>query len=405
MSCEAQHAFKYTGHLTGGEVLKRRSLASILSDGRAWGAAVAAWHSAPGFSLLSSYDDAGARWLGHEALIQSMRGDVIAQRGRGVVTDFAEMIDRSERLSAIFDHYASTAGRLGGLHRLEDEINVPIPARTGSRSSSRYRFQGFLDGYLDNGTAGVDWPVEFKLRAQLTPREHIERSRQIRWYAWGLRRETGRDIGGVIVDERLNEVPKPARLVKGKKKGTFAPSHAKDQLCLPEAYIALCAEFDEDPHDDVVEVLSARDWQRRTHITFRPSELDEAGRELVSAGRLVAMLDSGDMYPVRNADKSRCSRCDYKAICSNPTDDAFIDTMFVRSVPKRLLGAVSGDSASRPRSGVGGHTRAERRSVQEQAATPESDFRPPVGSFADVRPSSPESSDTAPSGFNPFLLA
>ena len=56
LTCEGRHAFQYTGRLTGGETLKRKQIAVELSNGRAWGAAVAAWHGFPAdTSLLDAY--------------------------------------------------------------------------------------------------------------------------------------------------------------------------------------------------------------------------------------------------------------------------------------------------------------------------------------------------------------
>ncbi len=48
LDCQSKHAFAYTGRLTGGYALKPKSVAPQLREGRAWGAAVAAWHSTDG---------------------------------------------------------------------------------------------------------------------------------------------------------------------------------------------------------------------------------------------------------------------------------------------------------------------------------------------------------------------
>ena len=73
--------------------------------------------------------------------------------------------------------------------------------------------------------------VEFKLRKQLTPVKLIQLSRQIRWYAWARQQVTDRKVVGVLVDERLNEAPKPAGF---NKNGEL--SHAKNQVTTPELY-------------------------------------------------------------------------------------------------------------------------------------------------------------------------
>lgn len=334
LSCLAQWDMKYGGRLAG-STLRRKAVAPLLSDGRAWGAAVAAWHAAPDpFDLFVNFNPMLARWVAHQALRRSVEADVVKSFEQGVYVDVESEVERADRLAVIFDHYCSTAEKLPNLTLLEGELLTPIPSRGGKRASTRYRFHGFLDGFTIL-PGDEEWLVEFKLRKTLSTREQVEKMTQPKWYAWAYRQITGRTPAGVIVEERLNDAPKPARIVKGKKKGTFAPSHAKDQMTTPEAYIAVCQEFDEEPHDDVVEALSARDWQKRHWISYRPSEIEEAGRELVSAGLLIRQLDAGDLYPIRNARPGNCNNCDFRAICSNPADDFYVETLFERTVPKR----------------------------------------------------------------------
>jgi hypothetical protein len=323
LSCWAKWDFSYGGRLAG-DSLKPKEIAPILSNGRAWGAAVAAWHEHGGELL--------AGWYAQEALRESLAADESLMRAAGVPMVLEARLEAEERLTALLEHYMQTSVPLPNLTRVEGEINVPIPSRGGRRGSNAYRFQCFLDGYTSED--GKQWVVEFKLRNQLQPVPLIERSRQIRWYAWALARsQEGTDPVGVIVDERLNEVPKPARVLKGGK-----PSHAKDQMTTPERYAELCAEFGEVPKDDVIEALGARLWQQRVPLPFRRGEIDVAGQELVSAARLVRDLDSGLLTPIRNAKRQTCNGCRFERVCSEPGDRLYVDMLFDRVAPKRLRG-------------------------------------------------------------------
>ncbi len=337
-TCEAlaRWDFQYGGHLAGGVCYKRRQLAAGLGNGRAWGAAVAAWHAYPTpENLMAIYQAGMARMGAHSALRGAYRADVAAQLEKGIWVPPETQADREQWLGQILDHYCSTAEPLPNLTKLEGELSIPIPSRTGRRGSSRYRFEGFIDGFTEDGD--LEWIVEFKFRDQLTPLPLIELSRQIRWYAWSRQQETGRRVAGVIVDERLAEAPKPARLVKGKKKSEgLVPSHAKDQLCRPEDYVALCEEHDVEPKPEIIEALGARQWQQRHYIVFGPGELEESGKELVSAAKLIRDLDSGDRYPLRNAQAYICRGCKFKEICAHPTDRSFAATLYEERPPKRL---------------------------------------------------------------------
>jgi hypothetical protein len=338
-TCFAQHDYRYEGRLAG-DCLRPRQVAAALSDGRAWGAAVAAWHAsrAP-FDLFVDGSAAAARWAAHEAARASFDATQ--------TWDLERLVEHEDRVGAMLDHYMHTAEKLTSLTRLEGEFDVPIPSRTGRRASNRFRFTGFLDGFTVDEHEH-EWLVEFKLRRQLQRAELIQLSRQVHWYAWARQAETGRAVVGVIVDERLNEAPKPARIVKGRKSGQVAPSHAKDQMTTAESYIAVCQELGEDAHEDTIAALGARQWQKRTPIMFGPGELEEAGQELVSAARLIAMLDAGELHPVRNASAAHCNGCDFRPICSNPHDALYVDTLFERVPPKRLRGHSSATTLSEP---------------------------------------------------------
>lgn len=323
MTCWAKHAFAYTGHLTDGSTLKQKELAPILGDGRAWGAAVAAWHRASGgmFPL----------WEAHEALRASLKADEAEMADRGFPVDVGRRVEAENRLGAMLDHYSVTAEPLPNLTRLEGEIVVPLPSRSGSgRSSTRYRFQCFLDGYTAQD--GQQWIVEFKLRGRLTEPALLERQRQPPWYAWSLGRvQGGHRPTGVIVDERLNAVPNEPKINKNGK-----PSHDKAQVITSQSYVEACLERDEQPKMEVVASLDQRAWQQRFPLMLSQAELDTAGLELVSAAQLIRDLDSGQLTPIRNATRSNCQSCRYSQICANPQDHLLVDSLFERTVPKRL---------------------------------------------------------------------
>ena len=319
MECQASWDFTYGGHLAG-DALKPRATAPRLREGRAWGAAVAAWHANADLGPMPAFVPAV------KALEDSLAEDAAEQKDAGVYIpeDHAEF---SARLGSLLVHYTETADQLS-IDRLEDRLLVGIPSRNGGRKSTRYRFEGYVDGvHVDEQDR--TWVKEYKLRGRLSSLDQVQKSRQIRRYAWAYREIYGVDPAGVIVDERWNEIPKPARiLVSGK------PSHAKDQLTTSALYVEACGSAGDKPKVDVIEALDARRWQARHVVVFRPRELDETGRELVSAARLIQQLDSGDLFPVRNPSPSRCGGCAFKEICDEPTDD-LVDAYFWRVPPKR----------------------------------------------------------------------
>jgi hypothetical protein len=322
LTCWAKWDFRYGGSLAG-STLKSRSLAPLLAAGRAWGAAVAAWHSHSG-QLLSAYE-------AHTTLHRTLADDAKAVIDRGGYVDSNGMAEMAVRLGAILDHYMETATPLPNLTRMEAEFVVPTLGQGGG-SSNTYKFLAKIDGYLVD-LHGEQWIVEFKLRNALQDVALMERSRQYLWYAWALWRAQGHQTpAGVIVDERLHESPKlPATTEKGKKL-----SHKKAQLTTAPLYIDACAEAGVEPDPDTVAYLEARRWQQRVPLKYRSSEFETAGREIRSAARLIGQLDRGDLSPIRNASRGTCGHCDYRSICVNPQDDIYIDTLFERTVPKRL---------------------------------------------------------------------
>lgn len=312
LTCWARWDMAYGGRLAG-DCLEPKRLAPILSGGRAWGAAVAAYH-AESSNLLGP-------WAGHVALKDSLHAD-------GADAPLEERIQVEIRLSEMLDHYIASAGPLGNLSRLEEQLVEPLPSRTGQRRSGAYRFLCFIDGWTVDAD-GHAWLVEFKLRKQLTPLRQIVLGRQIRWYAWALEQHGIKPVG-VIVDERLNEVPKPPRILKSGK-----PSHAKDQLTTPEWYSMVCQEHEEDVNLETLVALGQRTWQQRAKIMFRAGEIEEAGHDLVSAAKLIRDLDSGELSPIRHASKMNCNGCRFRDVCSDPQDRYFVDELFDRKPPKR----------------------------------------------------------------------
>lgn len=342
LTCQARWDFAYGGHLSGGHTFRRRQLSAHLSNGRAWGAAAAAWHAADlraPLSLLTPVDGFGVKAAAHEALVASYAHDVATQAEVEVFVPVETQVEKVAWLGEVLDHYMSTAVKLPNLTRLEDELDIAIPSRTGKRASSKYHFNGFIDGFTVNEHEH-EFVVEFKLRDTLTPPDLIQLSRQVRWYAWSRQQETGLLVAGVLVDERLAEAPKPPRIVKAKRKSEgidgLVPSHAVDQLTTPEYYKAVCEEFDVEPHQDTLDALERRRWQQRVPIMFSPGELEEAGRELVSAAQTIRDLDTGQRYPVRNAQPQLCRSCRFKEACASPSDDLYLETLFIFTQPKRL---------------------------------------------------------------------
>jgi hypothetical protein len=140
---------------------------------------------------------------------------------------------------------------------------------------------------------------------------------------------------GIYIDERLNLVPTEPRIVKAGA-GLMRPSHAKDQAVVSEDYVATCRKYGVEPDPTTVAALDSRIWQRRTPLLFSEAEMEESGRELVAAGKLIGDLDSGALHPIRHASPMTCRPCRFKNVCPNPQDAGYVDTLFQRTVPKRL---------------------------------------------------------------------
>lgn len=349
LTCEAQWDFNYGGFLAG-DCLKPRAVPTRLQEGSAWGAAVAAFHAAKEDKLFDAI----------AAMAKSLDDEAEKLKRKGVY-DAEAHLAIAAKLRALLVQYAEEEETrdvpLEGLGRLEQELVVPLPSRSGKGDSNRYFMQVFFDGVYEDAD-GLFWLVEFKLRESLSALELITRGRQIRYYAWAYEREHGKPIAGVIVDERLNAQPKPPKIVNSKKgvgievevdvldketkeptgeKKTVwkAPSTDKAQLTTPDLYVQACEDYGVDVDEEMVAALGDRQWSARHRIFLTPREIAESGTELVSLGRQVAAVDSGEVYPVRNVKPQNCSGCRFREICNDPHDHELVDSLFDRRPPKR----------------------------------------------------------------------
>lgn len=353
LTCQAQWDFNYGGYLAG-TALRSKETPIILREGRAWGRAVAAFHAAEEDRLDAAII----------VLAEALEEDAEEQREAGFYDADAHR-QTAAKLRAVLEQYAQETEPLS-LDRLEHELFVPLPSRSGSGDSNRYRLQVLFDG-VHTDEQGQTWLVEFKLRGELSALELIANSRQIRYYAWAWQRETGQPVTGVIVDERLNAMPKPARWVRPKKKdegidvtpdqaaalgspysdaetdtygdeGKLARrtvSHAKDQLTTPELYVAACERAGVEPVQEALEQIALRKWSQRHPIFLTSTEIEESGRELVSLGRQIAAIDSGQIFPVRNVKPQNCRGCRFREICNEPNDVDLVEALFDRVPAKR----------------------------------------------------------------------
>ena len=354
LTCQAQWDFNYGGYLAG-SALRSRETPIILREGRAWGRAVAAFHAA--------HDD---RLEAAMVVLETALGEDAEEQFEAGFYDADVHKQTAAKLRAVLEQYAAETQPLT-LDRLEHELFVPLPSRSGSGGSNRYRLQVLFDG-LHTDEEGRTWLVEFKLRGELSALELIANSRQIRYYAWAWQRETNQAVAGVIVDERLNAMPKPARWVKPRKKDEGivvdpdqaedldAPysdkerelwnadecklarrtvSHAKDQVTTPERYLEACEKAGVEPDPESREQIASRLWSQRRDVFLTKTEIEESGRELVSLGRQIAAIDSGQIFPVRNVRPQNCRGCRFKGICNEPNDTELVDSLFTRVPAKR----------------------------------------------------------------------
>lgn len=317
LDCQAKHDFSYVGQLAGSALTPNVKHAR-LREGKAWGMAMAEFHALNANDGLTK---------AHAAIGQSLTDDIKEMPFGLDAEGQVELTEMGIKLHDLLTHYSETCKPIG-IDRQELKLEVQIPSRGGRRRSNLYRFTGFVDGIKtdDHG----DWIVDFKLRGSLSSVEQVAINRQFRWYAWAWRELTGRAVAGIIIDERWNKVPKPARIL-----ASGLPSHAKDQVTTALLYFAACSEAGVEPNDETLLAINARSWQTRHEVFLTDREIDEAGQQLTSLANLVGQFDSGSLYPVRNPSDFRCPSCAFKTICPDPTDSELVDALFVRKPAKK----------------------------------------------------------------------
>lgn len=328
--CQRRHDLAYAGQLLGGETLRAKVAAPILRDGRAWGAMVAEWHLTGDTSHAI------------DAMMRSLDEDAAAMHEAGVPqgTVDEQFTESRDTLSACFDHYVlqhdvesldvTKLGRIPG-HSPEDKILVAIPSRSGKRDSNRYGLDARLDlVYTDE--RGLDWIVEFKLRKSLTSFDQLTRMQQLKWYAWAWHKRSGRQIAGVIIDERLKAAPKPPKILKN-----GSVSSDKRQLCTAAEYEGACRERGQEPDAETLVALGGRQWGQRYPLFFTSKTLDEVGQQLVSAAQQIYAADTGQTYPLTNATQMNCNGCPFREICADIHNRDFVDHYFDRRAPKASL--------------------------------------------------------------------
>lgn len=335
-TCEAAHAFKYTGVLSDGDTLSpKHALPDRLREGSAFGAAMAVLHAGP------PTPDTLARARGEATMYLEEHQENWTQE---------ELRDVAVKLDRIVRHYAATAD-LFHVADPETRLEVALPSRVTlaggkTRKSTRYGFEGYLDGIHTAANGGV-WIVDYKLRDSLSDFDAVANDRQWRRYAWAWREIHGVSPAGIKVVERKNGYPEPEAEVKRNANGRLS----KIQACTPDTYRrAFWADKESglaekllptaEEATEILEKLRERHdpkhWQRVHTIILRESEIDEAGRELASAANRVGQLERGDLYPLRTVSRSTCGGCDFRDACAEPGDRPVVDAFYTREVPKRL---------------------------------------------------------------------
>lgn len=317
MQCPARWSFAH-GHLAG-HPIRPMHTALRLREGRAWGAAVQAWHTrVEGEANLDPIVRA------HAALVDSLMDDQAFMERNGQAVDEEEFNTTAEKLEAALIQYVATSQRL---NLVGSEVQLEMAHEDG------WTYRCHLDGvHMDED--GYLWVVEFKLRdpGNFTPLEVVQLWRQVRWYALaldGYGDNAGADIvRGVIVDERLNGAPKPVRLNKDRHVSAV-------QSCMLEEYLAACdgdpryGSLVTEPNEKTVAQLTAKVWQQRHAVLFTASEMHEALLELESAADLIGLYDGGRLRPIRNPSPRNCGYCPFNAICPDPSDERLRDSLYV----------------------------------------------------------------------------
>lgn len=306
LQCPAKWGFGY-GDLAG-FAIRPKAPALRLREGRAWGAAVQAFHTrTPG-------SDPVVR--AHDVLVTSLMDDAAFMESHGVGND-EEYQETVERMREMLIHYCATVPRL---NLVGSEVELEVAHSDG------WTYRCHLDG-IHQDEDGYLWVVEIKLRTpgNFAPLEQVQLWRQVRWYALALEEkfdsERLRQVRGVIVDERLNAAAKP---VAYNKNGSVSAT----QSCLYEEYMQACASLGQEPHPPTVARLQAKVWQQRHEVYFRPDEMRDALYELESAATLLSLYHDHRLRPIRNPGR-QCATCAFLDICVDPKDERLRDALYV----------------------------------------------------------------------------
>lgn len=317
LDCQAKHDMQYVGRLAGSALFPKATPA-FLREGRAWGAGVAAWHATG--DLLAA----------RRAIFESLNRDAQQQKRYPGCYDGTAHCDMQGRLFGLIGDYVETTPRLP-IERVP-ALEVPIPSRSGLGRSNAYSLRCYASGvHID--ADGRAWIVDFRLRHSLSSPLLINLSRHAKWAAWAWREQTGIEPAGIIVDERLNEIPKPARILQNGR-----ASHAKDQLTTVAMYVAACERTGAETQAETIAALGARRWHQREPVEVSPIALDAVGDDLISAAQQVRSFDSGATRPIRNPSRVRCDGCRFRLACPDPTDQQTLSLHFERRAPKRAHG-------------------------------------------------------------------
>jgi CRISPR/Cas system-associated exonuclease Cas4 (RecB family) len=302
LQCPAKFSFEY-GDMAGFPI-RPKVPALRLREGRAWGEAAQRYHA----YALSDHPRAVSEAT--RGIVEMLEEDAQAMRDAGM-WDETEHDETVAKMFDILAHYCATSEPLNLIQR-EHELSLVFPDFT---------YQCHIDGVHQDPDGGI-WIVEFKLRGagRMTPLDQIQLWRQIRWYALSYGVNYGQPVRGVIVDERLNDAPKPVRY---NKDGAVSAT----QSCTYEAYLAACAERRQMPHDPTSDRLLAKTWHQRHELILTADEMEDARIELGSAAKLTGLYRDHELAPIRNPGPL-CATCAYNVICPSPSDDRLREAMY-----------------------------------------------------------------------------
>lgn len=274
LDCQFKHGFAYGGL---GEPIRAKSRPEYLADGSSWGSAIALLHT-EGFN--AAYDSLAALPEG----------------------------ENREKLIQLLSSYTN---KYEPLNLIETEKELTVHLARPDNDLLGWYYVGHLDG-VHKDSDGFLWIVEYKLRTTLYSLEQISFMRQIKWYAWAWIKQFKTMPRGIIVDETLNQLPKPIRFNKN-------GSVSAVQSCTAEEYVDACLKHHTPVNENTLQKLQEKQWHARHKIFFSERELAEVPEELDRVASLLRHYDSGALRPVRNT-TARCARCEYKLICPDPNN-------------------------------------------------------------------------------------